>query len=77
MIKAAAQQRGWPHDSHRLLFRAAHLLRDEVGKPDIVKLFGLAHNLHVNFYDDILDAQAVAQGLDDVERFVELLKPLI
>lgn len=77
IVKAAAQRRGWPHDSHRLLFRAAHRLRDETGNMDIVKMFGLAHNLHVNFYDDILDAQAVGDGLDDVERFVNLVEPLV
>ena len=77
IVKAVAQQRGWPHDSHRLLFRAAHRLRDEAANPDIVRLFGLAHNLHVNFYDDILDAQAVAQGLDDVEGLVGLLESLV
>ena len=76
MIKAVAQERGWPHDSHRALFRAVSRLRGETGDSNIAGLFGLAHNLHVNFYENWEEARYVVDSLDDVERFLELLEPL-
>ena len=76
MIKAVAQERGWPHDNHRALFRAVSRLRGETGDSNIAGLFGLAHNLHVNFYENWEEARYVVDSLDDVERFLELLEPL-
>lgn len=77
MIKAVAQKRGWPHDSHRAPFRAVSRLRGETGDSNIASLFGLAHNLRVNFYENCEEARYVVDSLDDVERLLELLEPLI
>ena len=77
MVKAVAQERGWPHDSHRELFRIVSRLRGETGDSSIAGLFGLAHNLHINFYENWEEAQYVVDSLDDVERFLDLLEPLV
>ena len=77
MVKAAAQQRGWGHDGHGLLFRAARRLHNETGDGDISRLFAVAGSLHTNFYEDWLGAESVAEMLDDVERFVDLLESLV
>ena len=76
MVKAVAQQRGWEHGGHRQLFQVARRLRDETGNPEIRRLFAVARDLHVNFYEEWLDAPTVAEDLDDVARFIDLLEPL-
>lgn len=76
MVKAAAQRRGWDHDGHGLLFRAARRLRNETGDQDIIRRFAVAGSLHTNFYEDWLDEESVAEMLDNVERLVDLLEPL-
>ena len=57
MVKAVAQQRGWDHDGHGLLFRAAQRLRNETGDWDIPRRFAVAGSLHSNFYEDWLEAE--------------------
>ena len=52
MVKAAATVRGWEHDQHRHLWVAARELSNEAGDPEIHDLFGVAHNLHTNFYEN-------------------------
>ena len=75
IVKAVAEQRGWEHHGHRELFGVVRRLRNETGDPDVRRLFGLANSLHTNFYEDWLDAETVAEYLDDVERFVDRLEP--
>ena len=76
MVKAVAQQRGWPHGGHRQLFRIVRLLQDETGDPNISRLFAVANSLHTNFYEDWLEYETVTRHLDDVARFIDLLEPL-
>ena len=51
-------------------------LAEELGDPDVQRLFSVASALHVNFYEDWRSTQAVAAGLDDVERLLEMLDAL-
>ena len=73
MVKAVAQQRGWEHGGHRQLFRRASSAGS--GNPEIRRLFDTANSLHINFYEDWKDARSVAEDLDDVARFIDLLEP--
>ncbi len=77
MVKAAAQQRGWPHDQHRLLFAIVRELSNEAGDPEIHALFMSPNGLHVNFYEGEFDADMVAYHLDRAERFVARLEGLL
>ena len=77
MVKAVASGRGWRHNSHRELLRAVRRLRRESGDADISRLFDVAQIMHTNFYEDWEEAQDIAQSLEDVERFVDLLEPLV
>ena len=52
------------------------MLADERGDITISRLFRSANHLHSNFYEDIDDASNVADALNDVEQFLELLEPL-
>ena len=77
IVKAIAARRAWDHQGHRELFLAVDRLRTETGDPDVRRLFDVASALHVNFYEDWRTSEAVAEALDDVERFVHMLEPLV
>ena len=77
MVKAIADQRGWRHRAHSLLFDAVDTLAAETGDDDIDRLFDVASALHVNFNEDWASAGRVARGLRDVERLLDKLEPLI
>ena len=65
MLKAIANQRGWEHERHRHLSRAASRLRAETGDRDLYRFFSVANDLHGNFYENEMSAQDIADGLDD------------
>ena len=77
MVKAAAQARGWPHNAHRDLWTGIRDLTNEVGDPDIHRLFGSAHYLHGNFYENAFDAEMVRHHLDRVGQFLGKLERLL
>ena len=75
-VKAVCEQRGWRHASHALLHQAVSQLVKESGEEDIERLFSVAARLHINFYENWLDAETVDRGLDDVRNFVGKLDAL-
>ena len=77
ILKTIAEQRGWEHDRHRHYLRIASWLRAETGDGDIRRLFGSASLLHENFYENAMETDDVADGLDDVEAFIDKLIPLL
>ena len=77
ILKAVAEQRGWEHSRHRHHLVTANRLRSETGDGDIRRLFAVASDLHENFYENHLDAAAVAESLDDVAALVSKLTPLL
>ena len=76
MLKAIAERREWDHERHRHFAGAASRLRSEMGNRDVVRFFNVAESLHGNFYEDQMAAGDIAEGLDDVERLLDLLEPL-
>ena len=72
-VKAVADVRGWQHRNHAALFRAAGQLAAESEDDDIHRWFLTASSLHINFYENWLEADAVAVGLDDIDRLVRRL----
>ena len=77
ILKALAEQRGWEHSRHRHHLVTANRLRSETGDGDIRRLFAVASDLHENFYENHLDAAAVAESLDDVTALLAKLTPLL
>ena len=75
-VKAAATIRGWPHEGHHLLFDVIHSLEDETGDTNLEALFAVAHQLHVNFYENVLSERLVGQELIAVRRLVNRLAEL-
>ena len=78
IVKAVANQRGWEHHGHAQLFDVIDDLRAETRDREIrALLFDVASALHSNFYEDWRSSENVAEGMDDVERFLDKLEPLI
>ena len=77
MVKAIAEQRGWRHRAHELLFNAVDTLAEEAGDEDIARLFDVVSALHVNFYEDWASARRVRRGLRDVGLLLDKLEPLL
>ena len=77
LVKAIAARHDWKHQGQREPFQAVDRLRRETGDTDIRRLFNVASALHVNFYEDLHSGEGVAEALDDVERFVNKLDPLV
>ena len=69
-VKSIAENRGWNHNSQRLLNDIAFQLSEEWGRPDVRTLFNAAKDLHINFYED-------NRGLDDIAASVGDVKTLL
>ena len=77
MVKAIADERGWPHDSHRSLYQIVNELRHETGDAELAILFSAGSTLHVNFYENAYTGDTVEDHLRDVERFVDRAEGLL
>ena len=77
MVKAVAEERGWPHRHHRLLYEVVEDLVDETGDEDLARWFDRASRLHTNFYENWMRPRAVERCLRDVQDLVNRLEQLI
>ena len=75
-IKSIAEQRGWNHQGHRLLNDIAYQLTTEWGRPDLRRLFDAMEKLHINFYEDNMGLDAVADSIDDAKILLMELEAL-
>ncbi|MDE2968187.1 MAG: hypothetical protein OXS30_11985 [Chloroflexota bacterium] len=76
LVKAAAEARGMDHERHRHLWQTIRVLVRETGDVELRGLFSHAESLHGNYYENMLDAEEVAEFMGDVERLVEKLGEL-
>ena len=77
VLKAIAERRGWEHNRHRHYHKIISRLRAETSDGDIRRLFNTASALHENFYENAIETDDVADGLDDVEALIGKLLPLL
>ena len=70
---AVAQQRNWPHGSHRALKQATQYLADETGDGTILAGFAVAEKFHANFYHDFMEDFELDVDRPTVNDFVERL----
>lgn len=73
-IKSIARARDWPNKSHSDVRNNARRLLNRSSNPALNKLtFRAVQFLHNNFYEDLLDAEDVQDGIADAKRLVEVL----
>ena len=75
-IKSIAEQRGWNHQGHRLLDDIVLQLSEEWDRPDVRLLFDTAERLHINFYEDALQLDAIAARVGDAKDLLRELQTL-
>lgn len=73
-IKAVAARRGWRYETHSDAFNIIQRLVEETGDREFRLLFGVANNLHKNYYIDGMPPEEILQWLEDVEELVDMLK---
>jgi len=76
-VKRAAEERGLGHDSHAPLFQVIEELVRERGDGELRTLFAMAHLLHINFYENWLAAEAVAEGARWVRELVDRMERIL
>ena len=54
-IMSVAQEREWPHESHRSLKNAAERIAEEYDDPLIACYFSVAEKFHRHFYHDSME----------------------
>ena len=77
LLKAYAEERGLEHDRQGKYLRIVSRLVDEADDDDIQRHFGIATDLHENFYEGEFGARQVSLGLEDVSRLVNKVESLL
>ena len=77
IVKAIAAQRGWEHRNHAALFDAISFLVAETRDHEIRRLFHVANALRINISENWDNAANVSSALEDLERFLYKLEPLV
>ena len=76
VVKAAAERRGWRHQSHRDLFEIVNRLAEETSDDELRDLFREANALHRNFYSGTMTHSQVRQALGVVDELILRVSPL-
>ena len=73
-LKAIAEERGWHHQSHSLLFDISNQLADELGRTDLRDMFLSAKSMHQNFYEDWEPEEGVEYAVGRVREYLAELQ---
>ena len=75
-MKSIAEERGWSHNSQRLLNDIAFQISEEWARPDVRRLFIVAKDLHINFYEDNMGLDDIAASVGDAKTLLGELETL-
>ena len=73
-LKAIAEQRGWQHQSHSLLFDISGQVAEELGRPGLRDLFAVAKSMHQNFYENWEPAGEVEYAVGRIKEYLAELE---
>ena len=76
-VKAAAEQRGWEHYSHRHLFESVAKIASETSDGEFRMLFSAANTLHQNFYEGSQNEEFVQDNIQHVLVLVNKLTKFV
>ena len=69
-LKSIAEERGWHHQSHSLLFDLSGQVADELDRQDLRDLFAVARSMHQNFYENWFHEDEVEHGIGRVKAYL-------
>lgn len=75
-MKALAERKGWRHRSHRHFHENLDLLTDDPSHADIVRWFGMAESLHINFYEDRASAETIRIHAGEIRQLIDRLEQI-
>ena len=73
-LKSIAEQRGWNHQSHSLLFDICNQIADEQGRPDLRDMFLAAKTMHQNFYENWEPEEGVEYAVGRIREYLAELE---
>ncbi len=73
-LKSIAERRGWNHSKHGLLYDISGQMADELGRPDLRRLFRSANAMHQNYYEDWMASEEVLDGIGDARDYLHALE---
>ena len=76
-VKAAAEQRGWKHNGHYYLFKVINELVLVAGDERLNEAFEAANQLHVNFYENTLDADEIDYRAQRVLDLIDMINAIV
>ena len=76
-VKAAAEQRGWKHNGHFYLHKVIKELVLVTGDERLDVWFQAANRLHVNFYENTLDANEIDERAQAVIDLVDVINAIV
>ncbi len=77
LIKAAANEYGMDHDRHGRLYQLARRLASDSDNPELRKQFGLAGELHSNFYEGFMNQSDAELHLAEVIQIVDRVEGIL
>ncbi len=75
-LKSVAERRGWKHDSHAQFYNIMAALERETDSDRLRRDFGIAAELHTNFYENWLNEDQIRRRAEDVRHFIRQLDRL-
>ena len=72
-VKSIAEQRGWRHNSHDILYAVSGQIADELGRPDLRAMFRSANSMHTNYYENWMAGDEVQSGIDEARTYLREL----
>ena len=75
-MKALAERKGWRHRSHRHFKQNLDRMRERLDYEDLIRWFGAAELLHINFYEDHSSLENIRIHAEDVRLLIERLETI-
>ena len=79
IVKAVAAANNWEYEYHDQFESVVINARQRYRQPSLLQMSHSAESLHRNYYRRalLLNADAIQEEVDDVERMVNILEPLV
>ena len=73
-LKSIAEEQGWQHQSHSLLYDISNQIADQFNRPDMSAMLSVAKSRHQNFYENLMPEPEVAYGVGSAREFLAELE---